>query len=279
MTASFNPRSNGTDSVVGNRMLTICDAMPTSEGGDGEQNREQRRMPVSGFIIAGASFTALPWAAFSPAGSVHLQYGTEGDSQGLHFQTLFDANGTYAGISTAKVRNRDLNISHVGIEEGENLTARFSLLQHAMLDRNSVQGLHLQQLYGGGCGITALNRAKEIVEIPVTIDYVNQRFANPSNTVVSPPADTRQAFVGPSIGANIADSRLTRFPLLVAASISPSWSLREIYAANILAEAEEKISRRVGISISFAYTYIDNSPATFSGSSMQVSVGTEYSFP
>lgn len=279
MTSRFDTASEGTESAVNKQILAICDGEePVSKGRDNKQNRDQRRIPISGFITAGGSFMSAPWVAFSPFGSVHLQYGTQGSSRNSHLWTLLDANGTYAGISTAKFRNRSLNVSHASVEEDENLTHRISLLQHAMVDRNSVQGLHLQQLYGGGCNVTVLDRSRTTIEVPITIDYVNQEFSDPSDAVNFDP-DGRQAFIGPSIGTNIGYSRFKRSLLFGSASVSPSWGLRELYAANLAAGMEEKVSKRFGVSIDLVYAYIDNAPATFSGSSMQMNVGMEYSFP
>ncbi|HEX8925061.1 MAG TPA: DUF481 domain-containing protein, partial [Terriglobales bacterium] len=92
-------------------------------------------------------------------------------------KTLIDFSSSYGKITQAGQPEVKTSILHADAERDEYFSTRFYVLAQTAFDHNFSQSLDLQQIYGGGLGWTALNTARQHLDLKATLQYEKQEFA------------------------------------------------------------------------------------------------------
>lgn len=138
----------------------------------------------------------------------------------------------------------------------------------AMFDHNFSLGLDLQQVYAGGIGWTAIQRANETLDIKGSMAY------------------ERQAFQVASLDQNLISSvfsedYLRRFgrgmQFTQLFSVTPSWNDLNAYAATGSAALNVPVYKRLSFTTSILDTFLNNPPPGFKKNSFQFTTGLTYS--
>ena len=159
-------------------------------------------------------------------------------------------------------------IIHFDASRNEYISPRVFVLGQAAFDHNQSLDLHLQQIYGGGFGVTAVKSPRQELDFTGTLQYQKQDFSN---------APTYN-LIGSTFG--LAYRLQTRFftfnqaaGYLPAYNETYAWSFNE---ANTLAFPAYK---NLGFSIGTLNTYLNNPPVTLPptrNNSFQFTFGLTY---
>jgi hypothetical protein len=188
-------------------------------------------------------------------------------------------SAAYGPVSHSRNTGSDLNLLHGEWESDQYLHSNVYLLEQLIFDRNSVQGLNLQQIYGGGIGYTG-RHGRQTVELNLTLSYVAQNFRKNPQSAKSEDGSflPNQHFFGPDFGASYLYVLPKQIVLFTSIYTSPSWSLRDLYSADSFAAISIPFSKRVGISFHATEGYIDNPAPLFRSNSLELGAGLTYSF-
>ncbi len=86
------------------------------------------------------------------------------------------------------------SIFHADAERDQYFTNRLYVLVQTAFDHNFSQGLDLQQVYGGGLGVTAIKRPAQQLDLKATLQYEKQQF-------IAGAAGTSHNLIGSTISA------------------------------------------------------------------------------
>jgi hypothetical protein len=89
------------------------------------------------------------------------------------------------------------SIYHADAERDRYFSPRFYVLAQTAFDHNYSQGLSLQQIYGGGIGLTAIKEPKQSLDFKGTLQYEKQEFYAATD-------GTNQDLVGSTFAVNYA---------------------------------------------------------------------------
>ncbi|MHB1838613.1 MAG: DUF481 domain-containing protein [Acidobacteriaceae bacterium] len=194
-------------------------------------------------------------------------------------RTLLNFSNTYSTFTQSPNPTAVTNILHGSLEEDEYLKPRFYLLEQAIYDRNSVEGLALQQVYGGGLGYTVVKNAMQELDLSATVNYTKQQFDQP---VALNPNQTPSATQN-LIGATFADNYTYKLPhhivLTEVSNVTPEFNYFQAYTANATVGATMPIIKNFGLSIQAIDNYLNDPPPGFKGNSTQYTTGLTYSIP
>jgi len=194
-------------------------------------------------------------------------------------RTLLNFTNSYSTFQQSPTPTAVTNILHGSIEEDEYLKPRFYALEQAIYDKNSVEGLALQQLYGGGLGYTVLKQPKQTLDLSGTINYTQQQFDTPIALVAGQTPSATQNL----IGATAADNYTYKFPRNILfteiANINPQFNYPQAYTANVTVGATMPIFKNFGLALQAIDNYLNDPPQGFKQNSTQYTTGLTYTIP
>lgn len=194
-------------------------------------------------------------------------------------RTLLNFSNTYSTFTQSPNPTAVTNILHGSLEEDEYIHPRFYLLEQAIYDHNSVEGLDLQQVYGAGLGYTVLKQPLQELDLSSTVNYTQQQFAQP---VALSPNQTPNATQN-LIGATFADNYNRKLPhkivLTEVSNITPEFNFVQAYSANATVGVTMPIIKNFGLSIQAIDNYLNDPPPGFKANSTQYTTGLTYTIP
>lgn len=195
------------------------------------------------------------------------------------FRTLLNFTNSYSTFKQSPNPTAVTNILHGSLEEDEFLEPRFYALEQAIYDKNSVEGLDLQQIYGGGFGYTLIKRPKQSLDVSGTINYTQQQFATPITLVAGQAPHATQHLVG----ATFADNYMYKLPrniiLMENANINPQFNYAQAYTANATVGATMPIIKTFALTVQAIDNYLNDPPPGFKRNSTQYTTGLTYTLP
>ncbi|MBT9331204.1 DUF481 domain-containing protein [Paracidobacterium acidisoli] len=140
----------------------------------------------NGNLTAGATIVQATQEQYTFSGGVSLARVVPTVSWlNPHNRTTADFNGSFGkiiqpayvadGVVTPSSSSKS-SIYHADAERDEYFSARFFALGQVAFDHNFGQNLDLQQIYGGGIGLTALKRPQQELDLKTTLQYEKQTF-------------------------------------------------------------------------------------------------------
>ena len=194
-------------------------------------------------------------------------------------RTLLNFSNAYSTFTQSPNPTAVTNILLGSLEEDEYLKPRFYVLEQAIYNINSVEGLALEQTYGSGFGYTTVKTPKQELDLSATVNYTQQQFSQP---VTLAPGQTPNATQN-LIGATFADNYTYKFPrkivLTEMSNVTPEFNFPQAYTANVTVGATMPIFKNFGLSIQAIDNYLNDPPPGFKGNSTQYTTGLTYTIP
>jgi hypothetical protein len=169
------------------------------------------------------------------------------------------------------------DIFHAGAEQDEFLSQRLFAYGTTTFDHNISQGLHLQQTYGGGLGIKALQRRDLSVEFKSDLHYTRQNFY--SSFLLSQPTTP---IYNNLLGSTFSAVAVRRFPrgMVWNATISatPAYNVMQAFQSSATSTWTMPVYRALSMNIQLIDNYLNNPQAGFKHNSLQFTSGFALSF-
>jgi hypothetical protein len=128
--------------------------------------------------------------------------------------------GTYFPSSYTKS-----SIYHADAERDEYFSTRFYALAQTAFDHNYSQGLSLQQIYGGGIGLTAIKKPNQSLDFKATLQYEKQEFDASSD-------GTNENLIGSTFAATYALKLPRSIVFNQQISYIPAYNYARAYSAS-----------------------------------------------
>ncbi len=159
------------------------------------------------------------------------------------------------------------NIFHAGAEHDIYLTKRFYYLGEVAFDHNYSLGLDLQQIYGVGVGYTAIQDAKQELDLKADIHYEKQAFfVSAGNTNLA--------------GSTFGETYTRKLPHSIlfteAGNFIYSWNNSDAYSANASAGLALPIWKRFAANLNATDNFINNPSPGYNKNSFQFITGISY---
>jgi hypothetical protein len=189
-------------------------------------------------------------------------------------RTSLDFTGTYGKLTQPGTPDVKTVIYHADAERDQYFTPRLYVLAQAAFDHNFSQSLDLQQIYGGGLGITVFKRPKDILDLKATVQYERQSFID--STSASTPN-----LIGSTFAATYT-RKLTKGILFnQQLAYIPAWNMTHDYSFNEVDSLVLPVYKRLGVQIGTVDSYL-NDPAVTTPptkrNSFQFTTGVTYTF-
>jgi hypothetical protein len=163
-------------------------------------------------------------------------------------------------------------IFHADAERDEYLSRRIYALAQTAFDHNYSQGLDLQQIYGAGFGITAVQRPMQQLDVKDTLQYETQRF-------ITTASGTNQNLVG----STLAGTYVLKLPAKVAfnqqVEYLPAFNVLHAYSANESDTLTIPFYKQISFTIGTTDSYLNDPVAALPPTrrnSFQFSTGVTY---
>lgn len=194
-----------------------------------------------------------------------------------NLRTLLNFSNTYSTFTQSPNPTAVTNILHGSLEEDEYLKPRFYVLEQAIYDINSVEGLALQQVYGAGLGYTAVKTAKQDLDLSATLNYTKQQFDTPVALSPGQKPSTTQNLFGATFGNNYTYKLPRNIVLTEVSNITPEFNFLQAYSANATVGATLPIFKKFGLTVQAIDNYLNDPPPGFKANSTQYTTGLTYS--
>jgi hypothetical protein len=181
-------------------------------------------------------------------------------------RTSIDFSGSYGKIiqpaytnpgpppSTVAAVTNKTAIYHADAERDEYFSPRFFVLAETAFDHNFSQDLDLQQIYGGGIGLTVIKRPKQELDLKGTVQYEKQVF-------ITGAAGTNQNLIGSTFsGTYTLKTKL--FNLTQGVAFIPAYNDSAAYSANETNTFAFPAYKNFSFSVGTLDSYLNDPPAS-----------------
>jgi hypothetical protein len=237
----------------------------------------------AGSLTGGASFVEATQNTMTFNGAVAMVRVVPGVNWLLpRNRTTANFNGSYGKITQPQAAGApslpDVKtaVYHADAERDEYFSPRFYVLAETAFDHNFAQGLDLQQIYGGGVGVTILKRPIASLDLKATVQYEKQLFLDGA-------AGTSQNL----IGSTFSEAYLLKLPHNIVfseqGSYLPAYNNMHDYSANETSNIGFPLYKRLSFSVGSVDTYLNDPPvesfpaAPNKRNSFELTTGVSYS--
>lgn len=179
--------------------------------------------------------------------------------------TLFHFQGAYGQLSQRTAPTVRTSIFTAGLEQDQDLSARFFVFANGQLDHNLAQGLQLQQAYGGGLGWKLIESAPTQLSLRADLHWTRQRFLS----------DLGERF----LASSFTESLRQNYGKLVWTenlSLTPSYTKGLAYQMSGLSSWAVPVYHALSLNFTVVDSYLNNPQHGFLKNSLQVSTGLQY---
>jgi hypothetical protein len=177
------------------------------------------------------------------------------------------SDGTYVPSSYTKS-----SIYHADAERDQYFSTRFYVLAQTAFDHNYSQGLSLQEIYGGGIGLTAIKKQNQSLDFKGTLQYEKQEFYAATD-------GTNQNLIGSTFAATYALKLPRSIVFNQQVSYIPAYNYVRAYSASesntLLFPFYKALSFTIGTNDSYLNDPPPAEPAT-KRNSFQFTTGVTY---
>ncbi|HKF50591.1 MAG TPA: DUF481 domain-containing protein [Terracidiphilus sp.] len=234
----------------------------------------------NGGATAGATLVAATQNQYSVSGSLGLVRAVPTVAfLPPRNRTLADFSGSYGkiteraftvgGVTTPAVTTKS-SIFHIDAERDQYLSDRIFALVQTAFDHNFSQDLQLQQIYGGGLGVTLFNTPTHEADVKGTVQYEKQAFISGSSG--------NQNLIGSTFSANYGMHRKI-FTFVQELAYIPAWNNLHAYSVNETDTVTFTTYKNFGLSFGTLDSYLNNPPAVIpptKRNSFQFTMGLTY---
>jgi hypothetical protein len=162
------------------------------------------------------------------------------------------------------------SIFHSDFEHDKYFSQRFYGFGGVSFDHNFSQGLNFQQIYGGGIGWTAIQDAKQELDVKGDVHYERQNF--------QPPTVSENL-----IGSTFAELYHRNLPAKIlfteSASYIIGWNDFNAYSAIFAAGVQLPVYKRFAMNLNVTDNYLNNPAVGYDKNSFQFVTGITYNLP
>lgn len=182
-------------------------------------------------------------------------------------RTQFDFTGSFGKITQPGTTPVKSAIYHIDAERDEYFSPRmFGLVQTAW-DHNFAQALQLQQVYGGGLGVTLMKSPNQEADAKATAQYEKQAFING--------AEANQNLIGSTFALNyVLHSKL--FTLTQQLGFIPAYNTPKAYSAAETDTLAFPTYKNFAFSVGTIDSYLNDAPVGTKRNSFQFTMGLTY---
>ena len=232
-----------------------------------------------GAVTAGASLVAATQSSRMFTGAITMSQTVPAESWlDLRNRTTINANASYGDVTQPDTPTVKTEIVHADAERDQYFTGtRMFAFAQAAFDHNISQGLDLQQLYGGGIGWTAIQVPTEVLDLRVSMNYVNQQFRSAADN----PAGTEpnQKLIGSSFGETYSRHLVHGMVLSQALTVTPAWNNSNALSGSGSANLAMPVFKRLSVTFGTLDTFLNDPPEGFKKNSFQFTAGITYALP
>ncbi len=175
-----------------------------------------------------------------------------------------------AGVTVPAVTTKSA-IYHAEAERDQYFSPRFFALAQTAFDHNYGQDLDLQQIYGGGIGLTILKTPTQEADLKATMQYEKQQF-------ISGTSSGNQNLIGSTFAANyVLHKKLLTYTQGVA--FIPAYNNARAYSANETNTVAFPAYKSLSFSVGTLDSYLNDPPASLpptKRNSFQFTMGLTY---
>ena len=158
------------------------------------------------------------------------------------------------------------SIFHADAERDQYFNPRLYALADVAFDHNFAQGLNLQQIYGGGIGYTAIQSARQQLDVKADIHYERQSFQSGPNPNL--------------IGTIFGEAYKRNLPHTIvfteSGNFTPAWNHPSDYSAMATAALVLPTYKRLSTSLAVTDNYLNDPAPFYNKNSFQFVAGLSY---
>ncbi len=162
------------------------------------------------------------------------------------------------------------DILHTGFEQDKYFSPRFYVLGEATFDHDFSQMLRLQQVYGGGVGLTVIQQAKQQLDIKGNIHYEKQSFEV---------AASNQNLIGATLSELYHRNLYKGIVFNENLDILPAFNNANAYSGDGGASLTLPVYKRFGLNVSATDNFLNDPPPGSRKNSFQFLTGVTYTLP
>jgi hypothetical protein len=182
-------------------------------------------------------------------------------------RTQFDFTGSFGKITQPGTTPTKSAIYQMDVERDEYITSRLFGLVQAAWDHNFAQDLQLQQIYGGGLGVTLMKTPKQEAEAKATMQYEKQSFIGGS--------ESNQNLIGSTFALNyVRQSKL--FAYTQELEFIPAYNTPSAYSASEMDTVAFPAYKNFAFSVGTIDSYLNDAPMGTKRNSFQFTMGMTY---
>jgi len=162
------------------------------------------------------------------------------------------------------------SITHADAERDFYVSPKFFALAQTAFDHNYSQDLNLQQIYGGGMGVTAFKTPKQEADLKGTVQYEKQQFITGSSA--------NQNLIGSTFSATYL-LHLKLFTYTQGLAFIPAWNVTKAYSANETNTFAFPAYKNLSFSVGTLDSYLNDPPSSLpptKRNSFQFTMGLTY---
>jgi hypothetical protein len=221
----------------------------------------------NGAVTLGASLIEATQNNQTVTGAISLVRGEPAESWlTLRNRTLFDFSAAFGEISQPNTPTVKTSIYHADAERDEYFVDHVFGFAQAAFDHNFSQGLNLQQAYGGGIGMTVIQRPNETLDVKGSLSYLHQDFQTPPN----------QDLIGSIFGEHYKRGLKRGVVIDQLFTITPTWNILRAYSAFYSTLVTMPVYKHLNASTGIIDTFLNDPPPGFKKNSFQFTLGFTY---
>lgn len=186
-------------------------------------------------------------------------------------RTSFDFSGSFGKITQPGTTPVKSAIYHIDAERDQYMSSRLFALGQVSFDHNYALNLQMQQIFGGGLGLTLFDTPHHEADLKATIQYENQRFINAA-------PGSNQSLIGSTLSADyLLHTKL--FTYTQALAFMPAYNTPRAYSADETDTLAFPAYKNFGFSVGTIDTYLNDPPASVpptKRNSFQFTMGLTY---
>jgi hypothetical protein len=158
------------------------------------------------------------------------------------------------------------SIFHTDAEHDWYFNPRIYALADVAFDHNFAQGLNLQDIFGGGIGYTAIQTAKQQLDLKADVHYERQQFQSGPNPNI----------IGTIFGEAYHRSLPHTIVFTESGNFTPAWNHPSDYSAMATAALVLPTYKRLSTSLAVTDNYLNDPAPFFNKNSFQFVAGVSY---
>jgi hypothetical protein len=221
----------------------------------------------TGNVTAGASLVQATQDSRTFTGAISLLRAIPTENWlNARNRTTADFTASYGTVSQPDATTLKTSIYHAEAERDEYFSPRLYGFGQAAFDHNFSQGLDLQQMYGGGIGLTLLKNANQTLDLKGSLGYTDQQFEKGPNEAL--------------FGSTFSEIYLRKLPRGIVSNekltVTPSWSDTNAYSGAASAGVAVPAYKRLNVSFNTIDSFLNDPPPGFKKNSFQLVLGLTY---